>query len=419
MVSSLKRLVLSQVGGKNVMMKKRIAQTAMILIFCGISSHVLAGGLYLYEIGTEDIGLANAGVAARAQDASIIAGNPAGMTRLDGSQLTVGAQALYGDFDYKLDDAGSKDPGNVVGWLPGGSAFCSYSLNDDLKLGVALYGNFGLSLDFGDNWAGHNLVKEATLMGLTLQPSMAYRINSKWSIGAGLGINYGIFSLTRDKLADGREVELDDTDVAPNAKLGILFEPRRETRFGVAYTSKVDYDFDVDAGGTLPITNTPWTLPIDASVGAPQQVMASVVQVLGGPWSILGNIGWQDWSAFSETEITIGSVTQSSKLNLQDTWHGALGAQYQMTPGTRLNFGIAYDTSMYEDQNETSFTLPSGAVWRFGAGIQRQLDLCSSLGAAVEYATMEDACVATPSRLSGTYGDPQMYFLSINYSYHF
>ena len=49
-----------------------------------------AGGLLLYEIGTEDVGLASAGYTARAQDASTVFTNPAGMTRLEGSQFDRG-----------------------------------------------------------------------------------------------------------------------------------------------------------------------------------------------------------------------------------------------------------------------------------------------------------------------------------------
>ena len=41
-----------------------------------------AGGLLLYEVGTADVGLASAGYSARAQDASTVFTNPAGMTRL-------------------------------------------------------------------------------------------------------------------------------------------------------------------------------------------------------------------------------------------------------------------------------------------------------------------------------------------------
>ena len=85
----------------------------------------MAGGLLLYEVGTADVGLASAGWGARAQDASTVLTNPAGMTRLDGSQVLLGAQALYGDdglFDRARElrtDLGTGDGGNPIGWLPG------------------------------------------------------------------------------------------------------------------------------------------------------------------------------------------------------------------------------------------------------------------------------------------------------------
>lgn len=402
-------------------MEKKNVHWAVALMCLGLTVQANAGGLYMYEIGTEDLGLANAGSAARAQDASVIANNPAGMTRLQGNQMTVAAQLLYGDLDYTLNDSSLNGPGNVVGWLPGGSAFYSHSLNDNFKVGVGLYGNFGLSLDFGDTWAGRHLVKEATLMGLTFQPSLAYRLNDKWSVGAGLGINYGIFSLTRDltALRGGYEIEEDDTDIAPNAKLGILWEPSAQSRFGLAYTSKVDYDFDVDATGTLPRLNRSWMLPVDAMVDAPQQVMFSAVQVLNNKWSLLGEIGWQDWSSLSEAEVTIDNLTVQSKLDFQDTWHVAAGVQYQLNAETRLNFGVAYDSSMYDDQGDTSFTLPSGAAWRLGTGVQHQLNDRSSLGLAFEWLLSESADVASPAELAGSYDNPQMYFFALNYSYRF
>ena len=172
---------------------KRSVQPIIAVVFLGLAGQVQAGGLLMYEMGTEDVGLANAGSAARAQDASVVANNPAGMTRLQGDQVTLGAQLLYADADYTLNDPFLNGPGNIIPLLPGGSAFYSHSVNDNLKLGMAFYGTFGLAEKWGESWAGNNLITETTLMGLTLQPSLAYRLNDKWSVGAGLGINYGIF----------------------------------------------------------------------------------------------------------------------------------------------------------------------------------------------------------------------------------
>lgn len=54
------------------------------------------GGLILYELGTPDLGTASAGRAAMAADASTAAFNPAGMTRLERSQMLPAFQGLYG-----------------------------------------------------------------------------------------------------------------------------------------------------------------------------------------------------------------------------------------------------------------------------------------------------------------------------------
>jgi long-chain fatty acid transport protein len=53
-----------------------------------------AGGIQLYEIGTPDVGLASAGWAARAQDASTLFKNPAGMSLLSGLQIESGIQRV-------------------------------------------------------------------------------------------------------------------------------------------------------------------------------------------------------------------------------------------------------------------------------------------------------------------------------------
>ena len=52
-----------------------------------------AAGLWLYEGSIPDMGMANAGRAASALDASTAGGNPAGMTVLDRSQLVTGVQS--------------------------------------------------------------------------------------------------------------------------------------------------------------------------------------------------------------------------------------------------------------------------------------------------------------------------------------
>ena len=78
-------------------------------IACGaaLSTTVHGGGIELYEIATPDVGLASAGYAARAQDASTLFKNPAGMSLLPGSQFQGGAQLTYGNVEFSHDSSTS------------------------------------------------------------------------------------------------------------------------------------------------------------------------------------------------------------------------------------------------------------------------------------------------------------------------
>jgi len=83
------------------------------------TGQAVAGGILLYEAGTPDVGLGSAGWGARAQDASTILTNPAGMTRLEDSQVLLGAQALYGDHGFSIGQEtspglGAGDGGNLA-----------------------------------------------------------------------------------------------------------------------------------------------------------------------------------------------------------------------------------------------------------------------------------------------------------------
>src|SRR5436309_8084215 len=73
---------------------ERAVVAASLALAGTLSGPAVAGGMMAYELGTADVGLASAGYGARAQDASTVFTNPAGMTRLDGNQF-LGAGQLF------------------------------------------------------------------------------------------------------------------------------------------------------------------------------------------------------------------------------------------------------------------------------------------------------------------------------------
>src|SRR3954463_8244663 len=127
-----------------------------------------AGGISLYEVGPADVGLASAGYGARAQDASTVLTNPAGMTRLDGTRRLVGGQLLSADVSFTpgagtSTGLGTNSGGNPVGWFPGGGAFFTFAISPTVVAGFAAAGTFGLKLGYAPAWVGRYYAQEATL----------------------------------------------------------------------------------------------------------------------------------------------------------------------------------------------------------------------------------------------------------------
>lgn len=393
---------------------KKITLVCTGLLFSSLSH---ASALYFYEIGTEDTALAGAGQAARAQDASTIVTNPAGMTRLPDHMFTGGLQVMDGDIPYHLDDSSKESPGNVMNIFPGASSFYSQKINDRLYAGIGLYGNYGLGIDFGD-WAGDRLIKKSTMVAMTLSPSVAYKLNDRLSIGASANANYGYLSLTRN--VNGDDEKENDHDWAMSYRLGLLMDLTDSTRAGITWTSKTDYDFNINGKARFPnLPNVEYDLPISAQVRAPQQIMFSLVHDINQHWSVMGDLGWQDWSQFGSPQVTIAGQENQQQNRLKDSWHTALGVQYRPTEQWRLNAGVAFDSTVYHSQSDVALSLPTGDEWRFATGAQYQITPASNVGFAVSYLHMQSSKVKSPEVFSGSYDHPYLWFASVNYSYQF
>jgi long-chain fatty acid transport protein len=433
---------------------RAIRGTKLILIVSALwlgvlgAGEAVAGGLLLYEVGTADVGLASAGWGARAQDASAILTNPAGMTRLEGSQALLGVQALYGDYGFSIGPGtslslGNNDGGNPIGWFPGGGAFFSYTASPDLKLGFGMTGNLGLAGSYDEDWVGRYYVQDITLLGLSFLPSIAYKATDKLSLGASVNAMYGI---SKYKLAiniPGSETDaglnFEDQTWGWGVILGLLYEFNAGTRLGFTWNSQIDLDFSAppefsnlgQLGTTL--QNAGLLNPnINMGIKVPQQFMASVFHQLNPRWALLGSVGWQQWSKFGQLQLGIDNTANPTSLtkdlDFKDTWHFAAGAQYRLSDPWLLNFGVAYD-SKFQSGSTVSPILPVNDAWRFGAGVQNQVSKTFSWGVAAEYAyggtldvnLQSTSPVPTGGRgdLVGSFQDTGIFFIAFNFNWVF
>lgn len=402
-----------------------------------VSSPGWAGGIMVYEAGQEGMGLANAGAAALATDPSILMNNPAGISQLAGTQVNANGQLILGDLRFSPDGQNQfsgSDGGNALKYLPGASLFISQQLDERWSVGFGMYGNFGLALKYDDDWVGRYFTQESAIIGISLQPTVAYKINDDLSVGLGPRLMFGYFraqSAINNNLlglTDRPDGQLDfkDTDFGVGVNLGALYRINERTQLGVAYTSKIDLSFKdrpnvdnvsnrlLDAALRRASINS---LSLDMQV--PQTLLLSVTYDLDPQWKLLGSLGWQDWSQFGKVGVAVDANTNGASTTVdqryKDSWHASVGAQYQVDPKLRWNMGLAYDSSIVADKDRTVDN-PVGATWRLATGV----NYAAAKGLDVHFGytliwlgdlEVEQTKSRSGTTLSGTYKDSALHVL--------
>ena len=408
-----------------------------------LATSAWAGGLALYELGTPDVGTAAAGWSARAQDASTAFTNPAGMTRLEQSQLLAGVQPLYVNVNFDADSStfGGGDGGNAGGWVPSAGLYYVHDVTQNWKLGVAAASHFGLGLDYNDNWAGRYSVTKAELPTFGVTPTVAYQVNSWLSIGAGPTFLYGSLeqkAAINNAVAEGDptfpdgSIKAEDDDFGFGGIFGVLVEPREGTRFGITYLTEVELEFkDVaklkNLGPTLSalLAGLGGT-KVDLELTVPQMLMVSGYHELTPNLAIMTNFGWQEWSKFGETQVTVRSTTTTrltQDSNFKDTWHIALGAQYRFLENWLWSVGFAYDSSPV-DNNDRTPDLPLDRQIRYATGLQYDWGENVTLGAAYEYLDAGDAKIdqqggPLQGDVKGDYKSNEIHVINLNLIWRF
>ena len=365
----------------------RVFAWALILA-ASVPSPSWAGGLFLTEFGTNDVGLVGAGWAARAQDPATLFRNPAGMSLLEGNQALAGAQLLYGVAGFSSGSGTTttgSGGGNTIAAFPAASGFYTHSLSRDLKLGFGVLSNFGLGLQWDGDWVGRYYAKQSLLVGVSFVPAASYRVNEWLSVGGGLNIMVAelkyVTAINNGPLGPGDgQLRLQDVTAGVGGQAGVMVEPKKGTRFGVTYYSPVKLDFGTtpsyqNLGGGV---NTALNLAglvgnkIDLGITVPQHIMVSAYHELTDRLAIMGDFGWEDWSAFGKLDVSVtGGTSLTTNIPYQDTYHVGAGTRYRLNPKWLLNTGFAYDTSMVKDADRT-LALPVGASYKFGLGAEWQ-----------------------------------------------
>lgn len=414
----------------------------LILLFSA-PTFAEAGGVWLYEIGTPDLGVAAAGRDATALDASVAITNPAAMTNLDRPQLMAGLQALFIDTQFSTQKSGfgGGDGGNAGGVMPAASFSYADKLNDSVWLGIGTGSYFGLGLNYDDDWSGRYYVKEASLLTAGATVSMGANVTDSFAVGLGVNVLVAkLFMKTavnnlplESSIADG-ELKVDSTTTGVGGNVGLFYKITPKVRTGLTYRSPVRLKFD-DAisffglGSILEqqlVTSGLLGKDLDITFTVPQAISFSLHYDFTPRWAVMGSVSWQNWKEFGVLETSIEGTNVSDAtidLNYTDTWHFALGFRGRIAEQWIWSIGAAYDTSPCSESNRSP-VLPLDRQIRVATGIQYEVDEDVTLGVAYEYLDAGKAKIdreggPLTGPLKGEYNTNHIQYIAVNMQWKF
>lgn len=166
--------------------------------------------------------------------------------------------------------------------------------------------------------------------------------------------------------------------------LNLVYQLREDTRIGLHYRFPVEAESAARQGIDNPqLVRTDLldarglrSAPLPADMNLPQAATLSLYRAMGPQWAVLFSAGWQDWSAHSRTGVEWDAAAPSAfaaERSYRDSWHLAIGTQYQASPKLLLQAGVGYDSSALIEGRRT-FATPMAAAWRLASGLSYAYD---------------------------------------------
>ena len=403
------------------------------------SSYAFAAGFQLLEQNGSGLGNAYAGSAAVAENASTIFYNPAGMTQLKGSEVSVGLVAVGTSF--KFTDRGSSvgllagtgNGGDAGGWgnIPDG--YYSTAVNSDLYLGIGVGAPYGLKSEYTSPWLGAAQSSRFDVKTYNLNPSLAYRVNDAVSLGVGLSWQRMMAEYLRQvavntpsNAASSLRLALDGNSWGWN--VGALFHISPTAKVGVSYRSAISYDVtgNIEVTGPNAPTNAALSSGAKASLKVPDVFILSATQQLSDKWQILGDLSWTGWSTLPKLDVfrASGTLAQTLDTDFRDSWRFALGANYQYDQAMKLKLGMAYDQTPVKGEATRLVSLPDNDRTWFSFGAQWVPAKGSTVDIGISYLLVPDANIDNNQsaqgrgRVVGNYSN-NAWILGAQYSHTF
>ncbi|MBP4031290.1 outer membrane protein transport protein [Aeromonas sp. PrichA-15] len=377
--------------------KKSLIAAAVTLA----STQTFAAAFQLNEHSASGLGRAYAGEAAIADNAAVLSRNPAAMTTFDKMALSFSGTYIKPDVDVEGKIAGAI-PASESDIAPDAFVPASYfiqPLNNQWAWGIGLFSNYGLSTEYSKTFAAGAGAGDTELLTFNINPNIAYRINSSFSVGAGINAVYAAAELNRYAGAlsaaipgansDTRLAHLKGDTWGFGWNVGTLYEINENNRLALTYRSQVDLSFDGDFQGATSLNRV---VDGNLKLDLPAQAEFAGYHRLNQQFAVHYSVNWTDWSAFQELKATSSGCNMPGQpgvcLNkpekFKDSTRYSLGGTWYVNPSWEARIGFAYDNTPIEPEYRSLSIPDSDRVW-YSAGATYHIDKDMSVDFGMAY----------------------------------
>ena len=410
-------------------MKKKLLARAIGAATMAMAAQQAFGAAFaLQEQNSSGLGNAYAGGAAVAEDASTVWANPAGMSRFSTIQVAASVAGIFPSAKFNNDGSqaafgqplgGDGGQAGQAAALPG--MYVVVPINKAWAFGLGVGAPFGLETRWDDGWLGRYHALQSKVETLNVNPSISWRINDQFSLGAGVNwqrikatftsnANYSaaLASAAQQAAAGGlitpgqagafiaatpgydSSVNISGDDDAWGWNLGLMWNISPDTRIGAHYRSSLKYTVT----GNINIGNPTVSLPpqlapigaalvpavnaqltsggVQSNIELPSITNVSFYTRLNPKWELMADVQFTNWSTIQELAFVRtgpGRALPPTPENFKDSWRLSAGASYYVDDKWKIRGGRAWDQSPVNDEDRTPRLPDSDRVWLAG-GVQ-------------------------------------------------
>jgi len=377
------------------------------------------------------------------------------MMRLEGDSISIAGHFIAPDASFTNNGStpspalpappfpallmGPNDDGGVSAFVP--NFYWVKTLDDEMKFGLGVQTTFGLATKYDRGWVGRYHAVETELKTININPSIAYQVNDRLSVGGGLDVTLAdiIFTSAIDigaictapalpcpatpQVNDGfADLTADNfSDPGFGFNFGLQYEVDMNTVLGLSYRSEIDLEVEGKADFTVPADSA--VIPIatglflDSGINAKVTTPASLslsASRKAGKVTYLADITWTGWSSFDELRIVYDNPAQPDTVTTHswdDTFRYSIGFDYQYSGKMILRSGIAYDETPVPSPERRTARIPGTDRTWLSFGFSYILDDHSSIDMGYSHLFIDDVGINNTSEqavpldatLTGTY----------------